>query len=61
VVRLSTTTYTRVVDALLSALGDYQTDNRGDVGSWVREAAIVGTLELLRLGGAAVLVRGVCH
>ena len=34
----------RVCDALLAAcvagLGDYATDNRGDVGSWVREAAM---------------------
>jgi hypothetical protein len=28
--------------AFLKALDDYSTDNRGDVGSWVREAAIMG-------------------
>ena len=29
-----------VVDALLMCLSDYTTDNRGDVGSWLREAAM---------------------
>lgn len=29
-----------VVPSLMSALQDYSTDNRGDVGSWVREAAL---------------------
>ena len=29
-----------VVDALLGCMEDYCTDNRGDVGSWVREAAM---------------------
>lgn len=29
-----------VFDALLAALDDYSVDNRGDVGSWVREAAL---------------------
>lgn len=31
---------TQVMDALLDALDDYAIDNRGDVGSWVREAAM---------------------
>ena len=31
---------TKIVDALLLACEDYSTDNRGDVGSWVREASI---------------------
>ncbi|VFQ75756.1 unnamed protein product [Cuscuta campestris] len=31
-----------VIQSLLRALDDYSIDNRGDVGSWVREAAIVG-------------------
>eukprot|EP00899_Mesostigma_viride_P006535 jgi/Mesvir1/15883/Mv02791-RA.1 len=30
----------RVFPALLACLGDYTVDNRGDVGSWVREAAM---------------------
>jgi len=34
-------------DALLVALEDYSTDNRGDVGSWAREAAAVAGVELL--------------
>jgi hypothetical protein len=29
-----------VFAALLAALDDYSVDNRGDVGSWVREAAL---------------------
>uniref|UniRef100_A0A1J3H4V5 Tubulin-folding cofactor D n=1 Tax=Noccaea caerulescens TaxID=107243 RepID=A0A1J3H4V5_NOCCA len=33
---------TEVMEALLKALDDYSVDNRGDVGSWVREAAIHG-------------------
>ena len=35
--------------ACLDAFGDYQTDNRGDVGSWVREAAMHAALPLIRL------------
>lgn len=31
-----------VMSTLLKALDDYSTDNRGDVGSWVREAAMDG-------------------
>ncbi|XP_027113016.1 tubulin-folding cofactor D-like isoform X1 [Coffea arabica] len=31
-----------VMQSLFKALDDYSVDNRGDVGSWVREAAIVG-------------------
>ncbi|KAI8106477.1 hypothetical protein M9435_001021 [Picochlorum sp. BPE23] len=29
-----------VFDALLAALDDYSTDNRGDIGSWCRDAAV---------------------
>jgi len=46
------------VPALLGALGDYSTDNRGDVGSWVREAsmrALPPTLQLLYAADAAAL------
>lgn len=31
-----------VMQSLFKALEDYSVDNRGDVGSWVREAAIIG-------------------
>lgn len=31
-----------VMQCLFKALEDYSVDNRGDVGSWVREAAIIG-------------------
>jgi len=37
----------RVVTALLLAMEDYQADNRGDVGSWVREAAMIGLEKLV--------------
>lgn len=37
----------RVATALLIGLDDYATDNRGDVGSWVREASMVGLDSLL--------------
>lgn len=40
-----------VLPALLSGLNDYSRDNRGDVGSWVREAAMEGTPQLLLLLG----------
>ena len=45
-----TALYVSMVDAMLAAMGDYQTDNRGDVGSWVREAAIGSLLPMLLLG-----------
>ena len=37
----------RVFSSLLLALDDYSVDNRGDVGSWVREAAIKSMEEFL--------------
>lgn len=37
----------RVATTLLVCLDDYATDNRGDVGSWVREAAMVGLEAML--------------
>lgn len=43
-----------VVPALLAALRDYTRDNRGDVGSWVREAAMDGTAQLLLLLGTVL-------
>jgi hypothetical protein len=46
---LPTHLYLRVMEAVLSAFDDYQMDNRGDVGSWVREAAMSAVLPLLRL------------
>lgn len=36
-----------VCPALLAALEDYTRDNRGDVGSWVREAAMDGLAQLV--------------
>ncbi|KAL4858426.1 Tubulin-folding cofactor D [Chlorella vulgaris] len=38
-----------VLVPLLAALDDYSVDNRGDVGSWVREAAMEGLARLLPL------------
>ncbi|KAF2356648.1 Tubulin-specific chaperone D C-terminal [Trinorchestia longiramus] len=37
----------RVLRCLLDATDDYTTDRRGDVGAWVREAAVTATQELL--------------
>ncbi len=45
----SGTLWGEVSAAMLAALDDYQTDNRGDVGSWVREAAMDSLLEYLLL------------
>ncbi|KAK9814241.1 hypothetical protein WJX72_002759 [[Myrmecia] bisecta] len=39
----------RIAPSLLAALDDYSTDNRGDVGSWVREAAMGALQRLLVL------------
>jgi len=46
---LPTRLYVRLVEAVLAAFADYQMDNRGDVGSWVREAAMAAAMPLLRL------------
>ncbi|XP_019615055.1 PREDICTED: LOW QUALITY PROTEIN: tubulin-specific chaperone D-like [Branchiostoma belcheri] len=35
-----------VFDTFLLAMEDYTTDRRGDVGTWVREAAVVGLAEI---------------
>lgn len=51
---VSVSMYSRIGEAVLSALGDYETDNRGDVGSWVREEAIVAMYDLLTLGFGTV-------
>ncbi|KAJ1486817.1 tubulin folding cofactor D C terminal-domain-containing protein [Baffinella frigidus] len=40
-----------VVAALLQAMGDYSVDNRGDVGSWVREAAMDGAVKVCAMLG----------
>nr|XP_005342030.3 tubulin-specific chaperone D [Ictidomys tridecemlineatus] len=39
----------QVYSALLDCMGDYTTDSRGDVGSWVREAAMTSLMELTLL------------
>ncbi|CAN9505641.1 unnamed protein product [Ophioblennius macclurei] len=43
-----------VYDVLLSSMNDYTTDSRGDVGAWVREAAMTGVMDVTMLvaGGA---------
>ena len=43
---MATSVAKRVIDALLDCMLDYSVDNRGDVGSWVREAAM-GSLPLV--------------
>lgn len=37
----------RALEALMVAMDDYSTDNRGDVGSWAREAAASAGVDLL--------------
>ena len=49
---MSAALYVEAAEAMMAALEDYQTDNRGDVGSWVREAAITSLLPMLLLGCA---------
>ncbi|SPO20926.1 related to Tubulin-folding cofactor D [Ustilago trichophora] len=39
----------KIVQSLLVGLGDYTTDQRGDVGSWVRLSCITGLREILIL------------
>ena len=39
----------RAFAAVMAAFGDYAMDNRGDVGSWVREAAMAVGASMLRL------------
>ena len=43
--------YQKIFNCMIDALGDYSVDNRGDVGSWVRETAIIcsGKLAFLYL------------
>lgn len=38
--------FNKVVDCFLKALDEYTLDNRGDIGAWVREAAMTGILKL---------------
>uniref|UniRef100_A0A8C9P525 Tubulin-specific chaperone D n=1 Tax=Spermophilus dauricus TaxID=99837 RepID=A0A8C9P525_SPEDA len=40
---------TQVYSTLLDCMSDYTTDSRGDVGSWVREAAMTSLMELTLL------------
>ncbi|XP_075153533.1 tubulin folding cofactor D [Haematobia irritans] len=39
---------TRVIDCYLNALDEYTMDNRGDIGAWVREAAMSAIFDLLK-------------
>lgn len=48
---LTTLVQERVLIPLLGALEDYATDNRGDVGSWVREAAMHAVHDVLSVLG----------
>uniref|UniRef100_A0A4X2LIK1 Tubulin-specific chaperone D n=1 Tax=Vombatus ursinus TaxID=29139 RepID=A0A4X2LIK1_VOMUR len=36
----------QIYDTFLDCMNDYTTDSRGDVGAWVREAAMTGLMEL---------------
>jgi tubulin-specific chaperone D len=46
---LSAGEYSQVFNALLRGMGDFCTDNRGDVGSWVRTASMTSAYSLLDL------------
>jgi hypothetical protein len=52
VVLIGRETVHKIYQAMLNALEDYSVDNRGDVGSWVREATILSLAQL-----AILLVR----
>lgn len=39
--------FNKVMDCLLLALDEYTLDNRGDIGAWVREAAMTALFEIL--------------
>jgi HEAT repeat protein len=54
---LSSEQLAKVWDALLNATRDYATDNRGDVGSWVRKAAIESLERIAVLLQAAIWQR----
>ncbi|KAL8610270.1 hypothetical protein ACOMHN_062002 [Nucella lapillus] len=54
----------QVYSALISALRDYTMDSRGDVGSWVREAAMTGLgdmTEMVAMTDPALLAGDVVH
>ena len=40
---------TKVIDCYLKAMDEYTLDNRGDIGAWVREAAMNGICALVSL------------
>ncbi|GMK59904.1 hypothetical protein CspeluHIS016_0901210 [Cutaneotrichosporon spelunceum] len=50
---LDAPSYARVVAALAQALDDYTTDQRGDVGSWVRAAAVRALSRVLVVAASA--------
>ncbi|XP_075418553.1 tubulin-specific chaperone D isoform X2 [Tenrec ecaudatus] len=43
----------QIYSTLLSCMSDYTTDSRGDVGAWVREAAMTSLMELTLLLGSS--------
>ena len=53
VVSLRKVNMTTVFDALLASMEDYNTDRRGDVGSWCRIAAMNGLVSLTLMASAA--------
>lgn len=44
--------FQRIVEALTTMLGDYSTDQRGDVGSWIRMASLVGLGRVLTIAAS---------
>ncbi|RUP45119.1 armadillo-type protein [Jimgerdemannia flammicorona] len=62
-------TFSKILSALLAGLEDYSTDQRGDVGSWIREASmralgllvpLVARLDLLGAAEDAYLSQATC-
>jgi len=45
---ISSSNIPKIIDCYINCLDDYTVDRRGDIGAWVREAAMSGILQLLQ-------------
>ncbi|CAG8526298.1 11369_t:CDS:10, partial [Scutellospora calospora] len=52
---VSKTTFDKIINAYFTGLEDYSTDQRGDVGTWVREACINKEIYLFNLPAREIL------
>ncbi|CAG8461477.1 14387_t:CDS:10 [Funneliformis mosseae] len=41
--------FEKIINAYFMGLEDYNTDSRGDIGSWIREASMIGFFEIIPL------------